>query len=137
MTGVRRTIAAVALSCLAGCGPGGAGVPPDSPAVEMLTIINYTYTPLRITAVPGGAVLVRNWDTFAHTVTSAASSGSFVFGAVNGVRFDTGQFLGDRVFTLPADAPVGTIVPCFCALHPGLSGEAGEVEVVAPFPTSP
>ena len=125
------------LSCLGGCGPEGAGVPADSASVQMLTILNYTFTPRRITAVPGGAVLVRNEDTIAHTVTSAAAPGVHAFGAVAGIRFDTGPFLGDRVFTLPPDAPVGTVVPCFCFLHPGATGDGGEVEVVAPPPASP
>ena len=51
---------------------------------------------------------------------------------MNGVGFDTGPFLGTRSFTLPADAPVGTVVPYFCGMYRDAMLDAGDITVVAP-----
>ncbi len=126
-----RALAAAAALAPAACHDDPRVVPPDSPAGGMVTIRNYVHDPPRLAVVPGGAVLVRSYDTVPHTVTSTASSGSYAFGAVAGVDFDTGPFLGDRVIDLPATAPVGTVVTYFCAVHLWAEGE-GELEIVAP-----
>ena len=130
--GRARRAALTAALALAGCESQTQLTPPDSPAVEMVTILNYTYAPRRIAVWAGGAVLIRNYDAVRHTVTSEAAAGSHLPGAVNGVSFDTGPFLGDRVITIPAGAPVGTVVPYYCQLHGGAMLDEGEIEIVAP-----
>ena len=45
--------------------------------------------------------------------------GNFVLGAVNGVQFDTGiiQPGSSGTFSIPANAPSGTVIPFFCVVH--------------------
>jgi plastocyanin len=105
---------------------------PEGTITQVLVISNYRFSPERLPVVPGSAVLVRNEDHVAHTVTSAAAPGALEFGAVNGVAFDTPPFLGDSTISIPAEAPVGTIVPYFCRMHGAAMLNRGELEIVAP-----
>jgi hypothetical protein len=66
---------------------------------------------------PGATVTVVNVDATTHSVTSESTAGAYTKGAVNGVQFDTGAFVGTTSFTLPANAPTGTVIPFFCTVH--------------------
>ncbi len=132
----RKRLPFAALAALATLAAGWSchGEPPP-PVVgssgHEITILDFVYTPQRLEVAPGTTVVVLNFDDFAHTVTSAATEGTYVFGGVNGVEFDTGSFTDSGAFTIPATAPVGTVVPYFCNLHLGTMQERGEVAVVA------
>ncbi len=97
----------------------------DAPAAALpatgffITISGMSFSPLDLHAPPGATVTVVNRDGELHSVTSEASPNAFTFGAVNGVSFDTGAFTGTRSFTLPSNAPSGTVVPFFCTVHAG------------------
>jgi hypothetical protein len=68
-----------------------------------------------------------------HSVTSEAAPGEFVPGSVGGVAFDTGAFTGDGAFTIPANAPPGTVIPYYCTVHKGaMTTPDGELRIVAP-----
>jgi hypothetical protein len=56
-------------------------------------------------------------DSVPHTVTSETNPNAFTPGAVAGVQFNTGPFTGTTTFTIPANAPVGTVIPYFCQIH--------------------
>jgi plastocyanin len=76
------------------------------------------FEPLILQVAPGAVVTVRSLDLgMAHSVTSQSAPGTFTRGAVAGVSFDTGAFVGTRTFTIPASAPVGTTVPYYCSTH--------------------
>ena len=88
-------------------------------AAPTITIQNFAYSPSNLTVAPGDTVTVVNQDTVAHTATSESATGNFTPGAVNGVQFDTGTINAGASgsFTIPASAPMGTVVPYYCALH--------------------
>jgi hypothetical protein len=66
-------------------------------------------------------------------VTSESAPGEFAPGGVAGVAFDTGPFTGARSFTIPADAPPGTVVPFYCSVHrERMATPNGAIRVVAP-----
>ena len=48
--------------------------------------------------------------------------------------FDTGAFVGgERTISIPPDAPPGTVVPYYCAVHKGsMRTPNGEIRIVAP-----
>ena len=84
----------------------------------ILSIADFDYTPNNLQVEPGERVRVRNLDTAAHSATSSPSSADLVPGSVENVGFDTGEFvMGEREFTLPADAVPGTIVTFYCTVH--------------------
>ena len=134
---VMRPAAPLAALCLlaGGCHPLGT-TPVETANINpyVITILNYTYSPQHLAVPPNSAVLVRNFDDFVHSVTSTATPGSFVPGSVQGISFDTGVFLGDRIITIPETAPVGAVVPYFCIAHHGAMLDEGEIEIVAPAP---
>jgi plastocyanin len=128
-----RALAVLGAACACGDTSVSGPIPPNSPAVFIITIQNFRFTPEHLAVTPGAAVLVRNMDDAAHSVTSAAAPGTYVFGGVNGVEFDTGPFhKGDRTFTVPATAPVGTVVPYFCIVSRNAMLDAADVTIVAP-----
>jgi plastocyanin len=93
-------------------GTGGTGT------TYTITIKNFAYSPSSLGVPPGATVTVVNQDTAPHSVTSESAMGNFTPGGVNGVSFDTGNFTaGTRTFTIPPSAPLGTVVPYYCAVH--------------------
>jgi plastocyanin len=105
------------------------------PGTFLLRIRNYTFDPQHLTVTPGATIVVVNDDPFDHTVTSEAAPGSFAPGAVNGVSFDTGPFQGARQIDIPADAPVGTVVPYFCEMHGAAMTDAPDITIAAAPPS--
>jgi plastocyanin len=83
-----------------------------------ITIQNFAFSPTNLDVPPGATVTVVNQDSVLHSVTSESAMGNFSPGGVNGVSFDTGAFTaGQRTFTIPASAPLGTVVPYYCSVH--------------------
>ena len=68
-------------------------------------------------------------DGTEHSVTSQAAAGSFTPGSVAGVSFDTGIFAGMATFTIPASAPVGTVVPYYCRVHTSMMTDATRIQL--------
>ena len=124
---MRRIACAMWLSACA-CGSTSPLIPADSS--QVITINNYLLSPQRLVVAPGSVVLVRNQDPFAHTVTSSAQPGTYVFGVAGGVSFDTGEFVGERSVDIPSTAQVGAVIPYFCRLHGAALGEQGQIEIV-------
>lgn len=139
---------AVLAALLAACGGssndgGGStttptGTPGSTPAANpsssfVITIQGLAFSPLRLEVTPGSTVTVRNLDNMPHSVTSESTPGTFRAGAANGVSFDTGQFSsGERTFTIPANAAVGTTIPYFCTSHlQTMATPNGEIAIVA------
>jgi plastocyanin len=135
---------AVALAaCGGGSSNGGesttpAGTPGGTPAANppsssnVITIQGMAFSPLRLEVTPGATVTVRNLDAEVHSVTSQSTRGAFRPGAANGVSFDTGIFTGERTFTIPSNAQVGTTVPYFCSSHlQTMVTPNGEIAIVA------
>jgi plastocyanin len=113
-------VAASALAtAVAGCGSSSTSSPAPPPTTSgfTITISNLSFSPLNLHVPPGGTVTVVNQDSVVHSVTSEASPNAFTNGSVGGVAFDTGLFTGTRTFTIPANAPTGTVVPYFCMNH--------------------
>lgn len=119
----RRWIACAVFSALASaCGgassPRSGAVAADSDAGAFtITISNFTFSPTNLTVPPCATVTVVNKDSVTHSVTSQSAPGKFTFGSVAGVSFDTGPFTGTKTFTIPGNAPDGTVVPYFCTVH--------------------
>ncbi len=128
-TGTGWRLAAVAC-CAVACGS-TPDLPPNSPGVQTLLIVGFQYSPSRLEVPPGGSVMVVNQDPTPHSVTSEAAPGTYVFGAVGDVAFDTGPFVGVRTFPIPATAVPGTVVPFFCEIATSAMGE-GEIVIVPP-----
>jgi plastocyanin len=109
-------------------GHGGTGV--DAAVAYVITIADFTFSPTNLDVPAGGTVTVRNNDTAPHSVTSQAVEGSFIPGAVSGITFDTGVFTsGERTFTIPANAPAGTVVPYFCTVHTSAMKNSAHITV--------
>ena len=68
-----------------------------------------------------------------HSLTSTSEEGSVTPGAANGVAFDTQPFQGSASFTVPASAPVGTVVPYFWTVQGSVMG-TGTITIAAPSP---
>jgi plastocyanin len=123
---------ALAAAVVCGCGP----VLNDDDIY--VTIYDWHYTPTHIRVKPGQTVRVLNMDTAPHSATSAPSPGRLVPGAVDGVSFDTGRFLGEeRTFTIPEDAVPGTIIPYYCTVHRDWQHGVGRIVVIPPDPAPP
>lgn len=118
--------ASVALACGTSKGPS------QGAAAPVLIIAGFSVTPARVTVPPGGTIIVFNDDVVKHTITSSASAGSGVPGPVNGVSIATPPFLREWTIPIPADAPVGTVIPYFCEIHPDAPLERGEIDIVPP-----
>ncbi len=124
-----RMLAAGAAVALASCGSSsgsssgtsgtsGGGVTSGAPGFT-ITIQGMAFSPLELSVPPGQTVTVVNMDAVPHSVTSEATPGAYTPGAVGGVQFDTGVFTGQRTFTIPANAPNGTVIPYYCMVHRG------------------
>jgi plastocyanin len=112
--------AGVGALAVAGCGSSydddtGASAPPGF----FITIAGLRFSPLDLTVPPGATVTVVNQDAEAHSVTSAATAGTFTPGSVAGISFDTGAFTGTATFTIPASAAEGAVIPYYCSTHLG------------------
>lgn len=104
----------------AGAGGSVDAGPVDAPvAAATISIQNMTFSPVNLTVSPGATVTVNNIDSMPHSVTSQAGRGQFVAGAVSGISFDTGIIApgASAMFTIPASAVPGTIIPYFCRVH--------------------
>jgi plastocyanin len=88
------------------------GVSANVPA-NVITISGMAFMPSRLQVLPGATITVRNLDLMSHSVTSEAAMGDFRLGAMAGISFDTGPFVGERTFTIPPTAPVGAVIPFF------------------------
>lgn len=124
----------VSLVSLVACGANGptslSGPPPDAGAT--ITIQGYAYSPLELTVDAGTIVAVHNLDEHQHTVTSESTDNAFVPGRTNGVAFDTGTVEGNAwgVFTVPAEAPSGAVLPYYCVTHgAGMKTPNGHIHV--------
>jgi plastocyanin len=121
-------------------GGGSTPAPAAAPAMEeaapaslTISIENFAFVPPSLDVPPGATVTVRNGDPAPHSVTSESAPGEFAPGGVAGVAFDTGPFTGARSFTIPADAPPGTVVPFYCSVHrERMATPNGAIRVVAP-----
>jgi plastocyanin len=82
-----------------------------------ISISGLSFSPLELAVPPGATVTVLNRDADAHSVTSQTSAGAFEPGGVAGITFDTGIFTGSASFTVPSNAPEGTVVPYYCSSH--------------------
>lgn len=103
----------------------------DVVAALTITIANFAYAPVNLTVPAGAVVTVLNNDTVPHSVTSQATAGAFVPGAVAGVSFDTGLIAAGATgqFTIPLGAVSGTVVPYFCTVHTSTMANAGQITV--------
>ncbi len=137
------------LAALVACGGGssssgsstGTTTPPATPGAtpaanptsqNEITIKGMAFSPLKLEVAPGATVTVRNLDGMPHSVTSESTAGAFRPGAASGVSFDTGQFTGERTFTIPANAPLGATIPYYCSVHLGtMATPNGEIVVTA------
>lgn len=100
--------------------PSDAGTPrPAVGAEATITIRSFTFAPTELFVSPGDDVTIENLDGEAHTLTSEAAPGTYVWGQVNGVSFNTPPFTGTLTLHIPDDAPRGTVLSYFCALHQG------------------
>ncbi len=111
------------ISVLASCGGsssgGGGGTVNNGAPGFYITIQGLAYSPAQLSVPPGATVTVVNMDSMPHSVTSESAPSSFTLGAVNGVQFDSGAHTGQFTFTIPANAPEGTVIPYFCTVHKG------------------
>jgi plastocyanin len=103
----------------------------DVAAALTITITNFAYAPVNLTVPAGAVVTVLNKDTVLHSVTSQATAGAFVPGAVAGVSFDSGVIAAGATgqFTVPLSAVSGTVVPYFCTVHPGTMANTAQITV--------
>jgi plastocyanin len=101
---------------LAACG-GSSSSKKNLPPGYYITISSMRFSPLNLTVPPGATVTVLNDDSMEHSVTSEAAAGDYTPGAVAGVSFDTGLFVGQHPFTIPSTAPEGTVIPYYCRSH--------------------
>jgi plastocyanin len=102
--------------------------------VPEIVILGLVDSPERLEVPAGSTVVIENFDPVAHTVTSSSAPGTYAPGAVDGVSFDSGPISSRAAFTIPAGAPVGTVVPYFCSIHRETTRERGEIVVVAGAP---
>jgi plastocyanin len=116
-----RSLLAVAFAALvAACGGSSNDNSPTPTPVTtgyFITISNMSFSPLDLHVPPGGTVTVINKDTMVHSVTSESVANAFTPGGVSGVSFDTGEFVGQKTFTIPATAAEKTVIPYYCTSH--------------------
>ncbi len=113
----RRLMLAGSIACAAITGGCGGSSSSSLPAGFYITISGMAFSPTNLAVPPGATVTVLNRDSIAHTVTSEATSGAYTPGSVGGVSFDTGQFTGQKSFTIPSTATEGTVIPYYCKVH--------------------
>ena len=110
------TLGVVALAAACGGGSSNSSSTPLGPGY-FITISGMSFSPLDLHVPPGGTVTVINRDSMPHSVTSETAANAFTPGAVAGVSFDTGEFAGQKSFTIPTTAAEGTVIPYYCTLH--------------------
>jgi hypothetical protein len=125
----------IALGLLSSCTPVVGSNPP--PSGYLITIENYTFIPQHLSLPPGAAVIVLNLDPFEHWVVSSTAADTYAPGSVNGISFNTGPFMDDTAISIPAEAPVGTVVPYFCQIHQGAMLDQPDITIVAPDAGTP
>jgi plastocyanin len=108
--------AALAAACGGSSNDNSTTTPPVTPGY-FITISNMSFSPLDLHVPPGGTVTVINKDTLVHSVTSQSAANAFTPGGVSGVSFDTGEFVGQKTFTIPATAAEKTVIPYYCTSH--------------------
>lgn len=136
-TPARAWIAGAAVALAAGCG-GSSSTSTNLPPGYYITISGLAFSPLDLSVPPGATVTVINRDGMDHSVTSEAAPSAFTPGAVAGVSFDTGLFLGQKSFTIPSSAAEGTVIHYFCRSHLGaMATPNGTVTIHASAPPSP
>jgi len=114
---------------LTGC---GSSSPSNLPPGFYISIASMRFEPLDLAAPPGATITVINDDSVDHSVTSEAAAEDYTPGGVAGVSFDTGPFMGETSFTLPQDAPEGTVIPYYCQVHKSaMATKTGTVTVKA------
>ncbi len=111
------TLLLAAAIAVVGSGCGGSSSMSQLPPGYYITISNMSFSPLNLPVPPGATVTVVNHDPVPHTVTSETTAGAFTPGAVGGVSFDTGEFTGQKSFTIPTNAAEGTVIPYYCKVH--------------------
>ena len=122
---------ALASACGGTMGSGGSVAANDTPA-DLITISGMAFSPTQLQVTPGATVTVRNMDSMAHSVTSEAAMNAFTPGAMAGVGFDTGPFMGEATFTIPSSASAGTVIPFFSTVDASnMLTPNGEIEIVA------
>jgi plastocyanin len=131
---------AIGLAVASGCGGmmnnSNPGAVSANSAPDLITISGMAFTPAHLQVTPGATVTVRNMDSMAHSVTSEAAMNAFRPGAMAGVSFDTGPFMGEMTFTIPMTAAVGTVIPFFSTTDTSMMMTPnGEIEIVAPTST--
>jgi plastocyanin len=107
----------------------------NSTPANLITISGMAFTPARLQATPGATVTVRNLDSMAHSVTSETAMDAFRLGAMGGISFDTGPFMGEMAFTIPPAAAVGTVIPYFSTVDTSMmTTPNGQIEIVPATP---
>jgi plastocyanin len=110
-------VVAASAALLWACGGSSSDGSNNLPPGYYITISGLRFSPLDLVVPPGATVTVLNKDNMEHSVTSEASASAFTPGAVAGVSFDTGVFVGQKSFTISASAPEGTVIPYYCRNH--------------------
>ncbi len=129
-TSVKQAVVGLALAAAGlACGGTGSSTSPMAPAASptapsgtlpsgfYIRISGMAFSPLDLAAPPGATVTVLNSDAMQHSVTSEERQNAFTPGAVDGVHFDTGPFMGTASFVLPVSAPEGLVIPYYCRIH--------------------
>lgn len=119
-----------------GGGDGGSSRSGGDTPQYLIEIQGMAFSPLRLEVAPGATVTVRNLDAMAHSVTSASSPEAFTPGDVAGISFDTGVFTGERTFTIPDGAPLGTEIPYYCSTHGSTMATPNGTVVITATPAS-
>lgn len=111
-------------------GTGGTGGGGGTVGSLEIVIEEFSFSPENLVAPPGATVTVVNRDAVPHSVTSQSAPERYVFGEVDGVSFDTGEFgPGERTITLPDTAASGTVIPYFCLTHTDGMANEGRITV--------
>ncbi len=136
---MKAGLLALATIIAASCGGSSSPAPSSSASGFFITIFNMSFSPLNLHAPPGATVTVINDDGIDHSVTSEASANAFTFGSVAGISFNTGPFTGTKSFTLPSNAPNGSVIPYFCTVHKSMMNTPnGSITIdSSAVPTSP
>ncbi len=128
-----RLAASLALAAAAACGAGATSDVNVAQTPYVITLLNDTFVPADLQAPPGATVLVRNDDSVAHWLQSAAAPGEYVYAPVGGVSiYLRVPARSEQAFALPAGVAVGTVVPYFCADMTSAMVNQGSITIVAP-----
>lgn len=113
--GALLSLAAILTGC--GSGNGGGGNPAgnatttaSTSAPNTITIKNFMFAPMTLTASPGAKITVVNQDSAAHTVTATGDK-----------AFDTGDVGPGKTMTFTAPAKAGSY-SYICDIHQYMTG---------------